>query len=45
MTVFGLALPDSSQYRGLIARWPKKRREGLRLTVYFVAPDGTIDVD
>ena len=36
---YGLALPDSQQYRGLAARLPALAWQRLRLTVLFVSKD------
>jgi hypothetical protein len=36
---YGLALPDSRQYRGLAARLPALTWQRLRLTVLFVSKD------
>lgn len=37
---YGLALPDSQQYRGVAARLPALAWQRLRLTVLFVSKDG-----
>jgi hypothetical protein len=42
---YGLALPDNPQFRGLAGRLPTLARERLQLSVYFVGPDGTVQVD
>lgn len=39
-TTYGLALPDSPQYCGLVARLPALAWQRLRLTVLFVSKDG-----
>ena len=37
---YGLALPDSQQYRGLASRLPALAWQRLRLTMLFVSKDG-----
>lgn len=34
---YGLALPDNSQYRGLVSRLPALTWERLRFTVLFIS--------
>lgn len=45
-TTYGLALPDNTRYRGLVARLPALARQRLNLTVYWVTrtADGTLTV-
>ncbi len=46
--VYGIALPDNRQYRGLVDRLPALARERLHLTVFWVSRDGdpiTVEVD
>jgi hypothetical protein len=40
VATYGLALPDSQQYRGLAARLPTLAWQRLRLTVLFVGKNG-----
>lgn len=43
---YGLALPDNSQYRGLVSRLPDVALQRLRLVVLFVCRrDDTLEVD
>ena len=43
--IYGLALPDNKQYRGLVARLPQHAVERLGLIVYWVKPGGMIEVE
>jgi hypothetical protein len=43
--IYGLALPDNKQYRGLVARLPQLAVERLGLIVYWVKPGGIISVE
>ena len=38
--MYGIALPDNRQYRGLVDRLPALARERLRLSVFWVRRDG-----
>ena len=40
---YGLALPDRPQYRGLVNRLPQHARDLMRLLVFFVKADGTVE--
>lgn len=46
---YGLALPDNSQYRGLVARLPAIAKERLGLVVYWIVRDpsgnSTVEVE
>jgi hypothetical protein len=40
---YGLALPGNNQFRNLVLRLPTLARQRLRLTVYLVNADGTVE--